>query len=291
MNLRDLRYLIALAEHQHYGEAAKACFVSQPTLSTQIKKLEDFLGVKLLERTNKRVRLTRVGEEAVKIARKIISDADSLKHLAEAHIDPLKGDFYLGAFPTLAAYYFALIVPEIKAQLPNLKLFLVEEKTDVLLQQLAEGKIDAAFIALPIPDSSLEYKTIFKDEFMLAVPETHKLKKRHKIKTKDLQQLDLLLLEEGHCLRQQALDVCELSGGKEHQTFRATSLETLRQMVASGLGITLIPKIASRPDAGIHYINFQKPAPSRDIALVWRKGTTKHLILQNLIQIAKRVDV
>lgn len=292
MNLRDLHYLVAVADLLNFSHAAEQCHISQPTLSAQIKKLEEYLDVQIFERTNKKVMLTTIGEQIVTRARSILRDEAEIKDIAQNAHDPFSGTFKLGAFPTLAPYLFPKIVPLIKTNMPNLKLMLIEEKTAALLEQLSRGEIDAAFIALPLKDEKLESEHLFNDPFLLAVPEDHELTQASKVDQRILQQYPLLLLDEGHCLRDQALDVCQLHDGKENQEFRATSLETLRQMIKAGSGITLIPRIAlGQNDEGIRYLPFREPVPSRDIGLLWRKTSARTTLMHALVQRLKASSV
>nr|MBP7598954.1 LysR family transcriptional regulator [Pseudoxanthomonas sp.] len=241
MNLRDLKYLVALADHKHFGRAAAACYVSQPTLSTQIKKLEDELGVPLVERAPRKVMLTPAGRDAAERARRIVAEVEQMKEAARRSQDPEAGTVRLGMFPTLGPYLLPHVVPRIRARFPHLELLLVEEKSDVLLSRLREGKLDAGLLALPVADDQLHTEFLFEEPFVLAVPESHPLAQRGSLTLAELSHQQLLLLEDGHCLREQALDVCRLSGANEKSEFRATSLETLRQMVAADVGITLLP--------------------------------------------------
>ncbi len=284
MNLRDLQYLVAVADLRNFSQAADKCFVSQPTLSNQIRKLEETLGITLFERNNKRVIPTETGEQIVSLARKILHQVDIMHDVAKSSKDPLAGRFRLGAFPTLSTYLFPTLVPKITKALPQLKLVLIEEKTQALLDRLKRGELDAALLALPIHDDQLEVLTLFDDAFLLAVPPAHALAKHKQINQSDIHGEKLLLLEEGHCLRDQALEVCHLAGSEEEQDFRATSLETLRQMVKAGTGITFMPNIAIQPnEQGIHYVPFQKPAPHRTIALVWRKTSVRRAVIDKLL--------
>ena len=277
MNLRDLRYFVALAEHRHFGRAAQASFVSQPTLSTQIKKLEDELGVSLVERTPRKVLLTEVGKEILQRARDVLTEIDQIKAIARRTIDPESGTLRLGIFPTLGPYLLPHVVPQIRARFPRLELLLVEEKTETLLRQLREGRLDATVLALPIHDDQLHTEFLFEEPFLLAVPEQHALARRKTLKLADLSDQSLLLLEDGHCLRDQALEVCALSGASEKSSFRATSLETLRQMVAANVGVTLLPALSVKPPVArsenIHLMQFRGDAPSRRIAMLWRKSS------------------
>ncbi|HNN87484.1 MAG: LysR substrate-binding domain-containing protein [Pseudomonadales bacterium] len=284
MNLRDLQYLVAVADVRNFSQAADKCFVSQPTLSNQIRKLEETLGITLFERNNKRVIPTETGEQIVALARKVLHQVDTMHDVAKSSKDPLAGKFRLGAFPTLSTYIFPTLVPKITASLPQLKLVLIEEKTQQLLERLKRGELDAALLALPIHDDQLEVRTLFDDEFLLATPATHTLAKQKQVTQNHISGEKLLLLEEGHCLRDQALAVCQLAGSEEEQDFRATSLETLRQMVKAGTGITFMPHIAIHPDErDICYIPFKKPAPHRTIGLVWRKTSVRRAVIEKIL--------
>ncbi len=284
MNLRDLRYLVALADLRHFGKAADACFVSQPTLSTQIRKLEEELGVTLVERAPRKVMLTTVGQDIVARARRILADVDQMKEAAQRRRDPESGSLRLGVFPTLGPYLLPHVLPKLQVRYPNLELLLVEEKSDVLLARLREGKLDAALLALPVHDEQLHAQFLFEEPFVLAAPAQHPLASQPSLSMDDLTDHTLLLLEDGHCLREQALDVCRLSGANEKAGFRATSLETLRQMVAAGIGVTLLPALSVHEPvvqpANIRLVNFREPVPSRQIALVWRRSSAMDTFLQ-----------
>ena len=287
MNLRDLQYLVAVAEYKHFGKAAEACHVSQPTLSQQLKKLEEYLGAQLIERDSRRVQLTALGSEVATRARRIVSDADALVQLARSASDPLVGELRLGAFPTLAPYYLPSVLPMLRQKLPDLKLFLVEDKTPHLIQLVLRGELDAALLALPVPHEGLEAIPLFSEPFLLAVPKQHLLAKRKQVALDDLQGQSLLLLEDGHCLRDQALEVCQLAGAGENATFRASSLETLRQMVAGGIGITLMPKMAVRDqEEGVRYLPLKANA-ERTVGLVFRASTSRRRTLIHLVQLLR----
>ena len=289
MNLRDLRYLVALADLRHFGKAADACFVSQPTLSTQIRKLEDELGVALVERAPRKVMLTAVGQDVVQRARRIVADVEQMKEAARRSRDPESGSLRLGVFPTLGPYLLPHVVPQLRERFPHLELLLVEEKSDVLLQSLREGKLDAALLALPVHDEQLHAEFLFEEPFVFAAPVRHPLAAQDSLAMSQISDETLLLLEDGHCLRDQALDVCRLSGAQEKSGFRATSLETLRQMVAAGVGVTLLPALSVHAPivqpANIRLVKFSEPAPSRRIALVWRKSSAMEAFLQQLADI------
>ncbi len=290
MNLRDLKYLVALADHKHFGRAAAACFVSQPTLSTQIKKLEDELGVPLVERAPRKVMLTPAGREAATRARGIVAEIEQMKEAARRSQDPEAGTVRLGIFPTLGPYLLPHVIPSIRQRFPQLELLLVEEKSDLLLTQLREGKLDAAILALPLHDDQLQTEFLFEEPFVLAVPEEHPLARRDALDVAELHDLRLLLLEDGHCLRDQALDVCHLAGTSEKSGFQATSLETLRQMVAANVGVTLLPMLAVKPPVApspnLRLLDFRdRPRPSRRIAMVWRRSSAMGAFLEQLAQV------
>jgi len=286
MNLRDLRYLVAVADLRSFIQAADQCFVSQPTLSTQIKKMEDSLGAQIFERTNKKVLPTEVGEQIIASARRILIEVDTIERLANNAQDPLSGNFRLGAIPTLSTYIFPGLVPKIIQTLPKLRLILVEEKTETLIAQLKQGKLDAALLAMPINDDYLEARMLFEDEFYLALASDHPLARKQTIAQPDLLNQQLLLLDEGHCLRGQALQICQINDAEEQQDVRATGLETLRQMVKAGTGITFMPKIAIlEPEEGIRYIPFDDPAPKRTIGLFWRRTSSRNELLEELIKL------
>lgn len=280
MNLRDLQYLVALAEHKHFGRAAEATFVSQPTLSTQIMKLEDELGVALVERTPRKILLTEVGREIVQRARDVLNEVEQIRLIARRTLDPESGTLRLGIFPTLGPYLLPHVIPQIRERFPRLELLLVEEKTEVILRQLREGRLDAGILALPVHDQQLHVEKLFDEPFVLAVPAGNALANHRSIKLDDLADQNLLLLEDGHCLRDQALEVCQLAGAGEKSGFRATSLETLRQMVAANVGITLLPILAVKPPVAqvdnVRLIEFRGRPPSRHIAMVWRKSSAMH---------------
>ena len=293
MNLRDLQYLVALADHKHFGRAAAACFVSQPTLSTQIRKLEDELGVTLIERAPRKMMLTSAGREIVERARRIVGDVEQMKEAARRTQDPEAGSVRLGMFPTLGPYLLPHVVPQLRTRFPRLELLLVEEKSPVLLSRLHEGKLDAALLALPVHDDQLHCEFLFEEPFVLAVPEHHPLAARDSLTMAELAHERLLLLEDGHCLRDQALDVCQLAGTGERSGFQATSLETLRQMVAANVGITLLPALAVKPPVApsrdIRLLGFSDSSPSRRIAMVWRRSSAMDGFLQQLAQVFREL--
>jgi LysR family hydrogen peroxide-inducible transcriptional activator len=291
MTLQELKYLVALADHGHFGRAAEACFITQSTLSTQIKKLEDFLGVTLFDRSLKRVTPTPIGQEILQAARSIVEESERIRELAKHAQDPMARTIHLGVIPTLGPYYLPHALTLVHKKHPDLRLLLREEMTPQILEHLANGKLDAGLLALPVNDDSLRVEPLFYEPFLAALPAGHPLAKRDTLKVSDIINEKLLLLDEGHCLRDQALDVCG-SGSRGREEVRATSLETLRQMVAMGLGLTLLPALAV--DAGpriskkaVEIRPFKSPPPGRTIALVWRRRAPFPETFEQLAQTLK----
>ncbi len=294
MNLRDLEYLVALHEERHFGRAAAACFVSQPTLSTQVRKLETELGAELIERTSRSVIFTAVGEAVVVRARRILAEAEDIRVLARQAHKPHAGTIRLGMFPTLGPYLLPHVVPQLHTAFPGLEILLVEEKTAVLLDGLRAGTLDAAAVALPIVDDQLHVEPLFREDFVFAAPAGNPVAEGEgPLDAGAISGEDMLLLTEGHCLRDQALEVCTESGATEHAGFRATSLETLRFMVAAGVGSTLLPELAVAPpvtpNPGIALRRFAEPSPHRDIALVWRRTSVYRDLLPEIAEVIRRV--
>lgn len=282
MNLRDLRYLVAVADHRHFGRAAEACHVSQPTLSAQLKKLEHYLGVQLVERSSKQVILTAIGDDVARRARGMLNLADDIVEVARAASDPFAGDLRLGIIPTVAPYLLPHLVPAFEQQLPRLRPILREEQTAACLEKLRNGVIDVAVIAVPFEGAdAFAQRTLYDEPFLLAAPAGHPLAEQPDVSLQDLSDARVLLLEEGHCLRDQALSVCQTVGAREAREFRATSLETLRQMAAAGAGITLLPQLAALADSNalgdgrLVLRRFTAPQPHRRIAVLWRKGSAR----------------
>jgi LysR family hydrogen peroxide-inducible transcriptional activator len=290
MNIRDLKYLVALSAHRHFGKAAEACFVSQPALSMQIKKLEEALGVKLLERTNKSVLLTDTGIAITERARHILHQVEEMRDFAKLAKDPFSGELKIGIIPTLAPYLLPLVIPSLSKEFPKISFYLIEEQTATLIDKLKTGKLDTAFLALPVIETSFATSLLFEEEFLLVVPSNHPLAKRKTIKQNDLDNQNVLLLEEGHCMHEQTLALCHKMNASEAQNFRATSLETLRHMVAAGNGVTLMPKLAQQLNDNVCYIPFTSPKPVRSIGLYWRFSTVKKTLLTNIAtQIKKTI--
>lgn len=277
MNFRALQYFVKLAELKHFSKAASACFVSQPTLSTQIAKLEEELGVSLVERAPRQVILTPIGEDIAHRAKHVLRDIEHMKDAARRSRNPETGTIKLGIFPTLAPYLLPHVIPVIRQRYPELRLQLAEEKTEDILNMLDQGRLDAGLLALPVEQHGMEMAILFEEPFVTAMPATHPLADKQVILLKDLEGEELLLLEDGHCLRQHALAVCALAGAYERLDFHATSMETLRHMVAANAGVTLLPVLSVKPPipatANIALRRFADPAPSRTIALVWRSSS------------------
>jgi LysR family hydrogen peroxide-inducible transcriptional activator len=279
LKLKDLRYLVALADSRHFGRAAERCCVSQPTLSAQLKKLEEYLGVQLIERAPNHVTLTAAGEQIVGRARHILAASDEIVTVARVHRDPLAGRLRLALIPTIGPYLLPRVARKIHRQLPRLELRLYEHQTLPLLAKLSSGELDLGILALPVEHEGLEVRKLYRERFTVALPEEHPLASRQELRVQDLKPEHLLLLEDGHCLRDQALEVCNRAGVEEAQDFRATSLETLRQMVATGAGVTLLPELATGGSygqaRGITVRPFADPAPARQIGAVWRKSSAR----------------
>ena len=293
LKLKDLRYLVAVADTRHFGQAAARCFVSQPTLSAQLKKLEDYLGVQLIERQPRRIALTEAGAQVVARARRIIEAGDEIVALSQLQRDPLAGRLRLALLPTIGPYLLPLVAGRIRRKLPRLELLMYEYQTGPMLEHLHAGDIDVGILALPVPADGLIDRRLFDEPFVVALPESNPLASRKSLKSADLDGETLLLLEDGHCLRDQALDVCRNSSVQEKQDFRATSLETLRQMVASGTGITLLPQLASSGAyghaRGISIVPFARPAPVRHIGALWRKTTARGAAIEAVCEVIAEV--
>ncbi len=291
LKLKDLRYLVALADTRHFGRAAQQCFVSQPTLSAQVKKLEAYLGVKLVERRPRRVTLTEAGLEVVVRARRILQDSQEIVSLARHEHEPLSGRLRVALIPTIGPYLLPQVAPKIRRALPRLQLLLYEYRTAPLLEKLRQGEIDLGILALPVDTHGLQVRELFEEPFTVAVPATHRLARVTKVKPADLSGESVLLLEDGHCLRDQALEVCSRSDVREQGDFRATSLETLRQMVAAGLGITLLPEMAARSPYGnprtLAIRPFARPVPTRRIGAVWRKSSTRASAIEAVCEVIR----
>jgi LysR family transcriptional regulator, hydrogen peroxide-inducible genes activator len=293
MNLKDLKYLVALADTGHFGRAAERTFVSQPTLSAQLKKLEGYLGVKLVERHPKHVQLTDVGRQIVARARRLLNEGEEILALARNNTDPLAGKLKMALIPTIGPYLLPRVMQKIRKTLPQLGLMLYEHQTEDLLRRLKDGELDLGIVALPVDQDGLETCELFKEEFTVALPNANPLAQKTSIRIPDLKGQTLLLLEDGHCLRDQALEVCSRVDIREAEDFRATSLETLRHMVVAGLGVTLMPELAVESpfgaQRGLTIRQFTKPAPTRTVGAVWRKSSTRTQAIGGVCDVVRGV--
>jgi LysR family hydrogen peroxide-inducible transcriptional activator len=289
MNIRDLKYLVAVARLQHFGHAAQSCHVSQPTLSGQIKKLEDELGVQLFERSNKKVKVTTVGEAVLEHAKKILELAETIRELAQVSHDPMVGPLRIGMIPTVAPYLIPLILRSLKEQYPQTRFILSEDITEHLQRQLSNHEIDAAIIATPVTNPDFDFVALYDEPFWLAHHRDDPLYTRDSITEEDLSSIELLLLADGHCLTQQVMNVCGRTLQAESpigNELRASSLETLLQLVAAGYGATLVPALAIRgswmTDMGIIARQIDSASASRRVSLVYRKTFPKKAVIDLL---------
>lgn len=274
LSLRDLEYVVAVADHRHFGKAAERCSVSQPSLSAQVRKLEELLGVTLFERTSRRVLVTPQGEAVIRQARTVLEEAQKLLAVARGTEGTLLGRLSVGAIQTLGPYLFPHLLPAMRRHLPDVPLVLSEGRTEGLLEELREGRLDAVLLSLPIDGEGLTCASLFFEPFVLAHPAGHRLEGLPTLALADLDPGELVLLEEGHCLRDQALAVC---GATARGLRHATGLETLRHMVAAGAGTTLMPLLATGDGATVGGLVAYRPfhgddPPGRVIGLVWRAG-------------------
>lgn len=293
ISLRQLRYLTALSEAGNFRRAAAACHVTQPALSTQIQQLEEGLGVSLVERGRRGAVMTAAGEEVVRRGRAVLKDVAAIEDYARGMRDPFTGPLRLGVIPTIGPYLLPDLLPDLNRRYPALQLFMREEQTERLLDSLREGRLDLALLALPVPGDDLESAVLFEDRFLVAAPLGHPFAKRDTVDVSALADESLLLLEDGHCLRDQALAVCALDGPVNEGDFRATSLATLVQMVASGLGVTLLPEMARRREAGaddrLTIRPLAPPEPGRQIGLMWRRTSGRKAEFRELASVISTV--
>lgn len=284
MTLTELRYIVAVAREKHFGRAAEACFVSQPTLSVAIKKLEDELDVKLFERGSSEVSVTPLGEEIVRQAQATLEQAAAIKEIAKRGKDPLAGPLRLGIIYTIGPYLLPELVKNAIERVPQMPLMLHENFTVKLLEQLRTGELDCAVMAEPFPDTGLAIAPLYDEPFIVAVPKTHPLSKRDSISAQELKQETMLLLGTGHCFRDHVLEVCpefaRFASDAEgiRKSFEGSSLETIKHMVASGMGITVVPQLSvpSDPQPHLAYIPFSDPLPTRRVVLAWRRTFTRY---------------
>jgi LysR family hydrogen peroxide-inducible transcriptional activator len=299
MTLTELRYIVAVARERHFGRAADACFVSQPTLSVAIRKLEEELKTQIFERTNNEVARTSLGALIVDQAQRVLEEANSLKHLAKHGQDPLSGPLRLGAIYTIAPYLLPSLVRVARKELPNVPLFLEENFTVRLLEMLRQGALDCVVIAEPFASAGLNQIDLYDEPFLVAVPKGHPWEERKSIPHRELKEQNTLLLGTGHCFRDHVLGVCpelnRLGSGStigEQRSFEGSSLETIRQMVASGIGISVMPRTSATevvtPDQLIRYIPFEEPIPTRRVCLVWRKNFPRSAAMTKLAEVIRQ---
>ena len=277
--LKQLKYLSAVAEHGHFGNAAKACHVSQSTLSAGILELEEALGASLVERNNRQVILTTLGGEIVQRARAILLDVEDMVALCDASSEPFTGKMRLGVIPTVAPYILPDLLKRMRKEHPDFQLFIREDLSDHLIDSLQHGELDVLLLALPYPADKVETMDLFEDEFLFACPKSHPLADKKHRSTSDLRSQDLLLLEDGHCLREHALEACKLKDSEVNIPYQATSLNTIVQMVANGIGVTLLPKMAEDSTillgTEVETRHFKEHDVSRSIGLMWRSKTPR----------------
>ena len=284
MTLTELRYIVAVAREKHFGRAAEACFVSQPTLSVAIKKLEEELDVKIFERGSNEVSLTHLGEEIVRQAQAVLEQAAAIKEIAKRGKDPLAGPLRLGVIYTIGPYLLPELVKQTIERVPQMPLLLQENFTVKLLEMLRAGELDCAIMAEPFPDTGLAIAPLYEEPFLVAVPRKHPLASRQSVSAEELKNETMLLLGTGHCFRDHVLEVCpefaRFASGAEgiRKSFEGSSLETIRYMVASGMGITLVPALSvpEEPNPHVAYVPLTDPVPTRRVVLAWRRSFTRY---------------
>jgi LysR family hydrogen peroxide-inducible transcriptional activator len=294
MTLTELKYIVAVARQKHFGHAAEACFVAQPTLSVAIKKLEEELGVTIFERGGSEVTMTPLGAQIVAQAERVLEQTAAIKEIAKQNKDPLAGPFRLGVIYTIAPYLLPQLVKVMIDRVPQMPLILQENFTVRLIEHLRQGELDAAIMALPFNTQGLSVQALYDEPFVVTVPKGHKWANKETIPAEDLKSETMLLLGNGHCFRDQVLEVCpEMSrfsttGDGIARTFEGSSLETIRHMVASGIGITVLPMASipdmEAPDGMLRYVPFDAPAPNRRVVLAWRKSFTRTAAIEAIVQ-------
>ncbi|MGR5177824.1 DNA-binding transcriptional regulator OxyR [Vibrio mediterranei] len=287
MNIRDFEYLVALAEHKHFRKAAESCFVSQPTLSGQIRKLEDEIGTSLLERSSRRVLFTDAGLQLVEQAKRVLKEVKTLREMAAGQSGEMTGPMHIGFIPTVGPYLLPRIVPKLKEAFPELELFLHEAQTHQLVRQLEEGKLDCLVLASVPETAPFKEIEVYNEPMSIAVPCDHEWAQLEQIEMAQLSGQTVLSLGDGHCLRDQALGFCFAAGARDDERFKATSLETLRNMVAAGAGITLLPQLSlpeQKQKDGVCYVTAVNPTPSRSIVLAYRPGSPLRARFEKLAQ-------
>lgn len=289
ITLKQLRYVEALARHGHFGQAAEACAVTQPALSMQIKELEDSLGARLFERGARQVRLTGLGEEFVARARDILRSVDELADVVRTRRDGPGGRLRLGVIPTIAPYLLPRLIRDLSARYPGVDLQVRETQTDRLIGDVLEGRLDTALVALPVSEPALDEVALFSEGFVLVRPQADAA--RPVPSPAALPDMQLLLLEEGHCFRDQALEVCGLRGGARRAGFDGSSLSTLVQMVGAGIGVTLIPEMAVAVEtrgAPVAIQRFAAERPARTVGMIWRRTSPLAAALRDLAEVVRQ---
>ncbi len=290
ITLRQLRYLSALAKHRHFGRAAEDCAVTQPALSMQVRELEREIGAELVERRPNEIVLTDIGVDVARRAEHILASTRDLVDFVR-HRDVLSGALKLGIIPTLAPYILPRVLPLLQKQYPQLRLEVRETQTKLLLEELVSGELDAVMLALPPEGADVETLALFTDAFLLAVPADDPLPARRRVNIADVDQRRLILLEEGHCLRDQALAFCATKRRDQPAGLGATSLTTVMQMVANGYGVTLVPEVsidAELRDARVKLLRFAEPEPGRTIGLAWRRTSPRAKDFEALGEVVKQ---
>ena len=279
MTLTELRYIVAVARERHFGRAAETCFVSQPTLSVAVKKLEEELGLQLFERGPGEVRVTPSGQRIVEQAQRVLEEAARVKEIAAAGRDPLAGPLRLGAIYTIGPYLLPKLIPHLRRSAPAMQLHIQENFTHVLADMLKSGGVDVILVALPFEEPGIETRAVYDEPFLIAVPRGHPWESRKRVSSEELTRESLLLLGEGHCFRDQVLDICHTVRARERspiaRTVEGGSLETIRQMVASGVGVTVLPATSvsnTQSTDLIRVLPFARPTPTRRVALAWRRS-------------------
>ena len=301
MTLTELKYIVAVAREKHFGHAAEACFVAQPTLSVAIKKLEDELGVPIFERGGSEISMTPLGMQIVAQAERVLEQTAAIREIAKQNKDPLTGQLRLGVIYTVAPYLLPQLVRSMIERVPQMPLVLQENFTARLVEMLRQGELDAAIMAQPFPQQGLLVQPLYDEPFVVAMPASHPWSKRERINAADLKNETMLLLGNGHCFRDQVLEVCpemarfSTTGDGIARTFEGSSLETIRHMVASGIGITVLPK-ASVPDMQAHdgllrYVPFEDPVPTRRVVIAWRKSFTRRPAIEAVRQAVLACDL
>jgi len=299
VTLTELRYIVAVARERHFGHAAQTCFVSQPTLSVAIKKLEEELGVTLFERGPGEVSVTPVGQRVVEQAQRVLEEASRVKELAAAGHDPLAGTLRLGSIYTIGPYLLPKLIPVLRRMAPAMQLMIQENFTHKLAEALKQGEVDVILVALPFSESGVSTRALYDEPFLVAVPQGHALEKKKHISSDELAKESLLLLGSGHCFRDQVLDLCSnvqrSKRGALARTLEGGSLETIRQMVASGVGVTVLPATSVQPgDASGDLIRirpFARPVPDRRVVLAWRKSFPRPEAIEALRQAILACDL